>query len=128
MIYCCRKNISLALRSYFYRIRNMLFSYWSFKIVLSIFDSARAPLVISHHRWSYNLYLAPHRKWTIVSNKWLMNETDNGLIIWPNSTVKTHDSYYKMHEWITTDLRSYNMSMVTMYINLKRCLLTKSVT
>ena len=45
---CSRKILSLALRSYFYRIRNMLFSYWSFKIVLSIFDSARAPLVISH--------------------------------------------------------------------------------
>ena len=44
------------------------------------------------------------------------------------SPVKTHDSYYKMHEWITTDLRSYNMSRVTMYINLKRCLLTKLVT
>jgi hypothetical protein len=51
-----------------------------------------------------------------------MNETDSRLIIWPNSPVKTHDSYYKMHEWITADLRSYNMSRVTMYINLKRCL------
>jgi hypothetical protein len=39
-----------------------------------------------------------------------MNETDSGLIIWPNSPVKTHDSYYKMHEWITTDLRKYVIS------------------
>jgi hypothetical protein len=40
----------------------MLFSYWSFKIVLSIFDSARAPLVISHHRWDF-----PHRWWNIFT-------------------------------------------------------------
>ena len=49
---CCRKILSLALRSYFYKIRNKLFSYWSFKIVLSIFDSACAALVISHHWWN----------------------------------------------------------------------------
>jgi hypothetical protein len=55
--------------------------------------------------------LAPHRKWTIVKQQ-VVNERDSGLIIWPNSPVKTHDSYYKMHEWITTDLRSYNMSML----------------
>ena len=59
---CCRKILSLTLRSYFYNIRNMLFSCWSFKIVLSIFDSARAPLAISHHRWDF-----PHRWWTIFT-------------------------------------------------------------
>jgi hypothetical protein len=35
---------------------------WSFKIVLSIFDSVRAPLVISHHRWDF-----PHRWWNIFT-------------------------------------------------------------
>jgi hypothetical protein len=49
---CFRKILSLTLRSYFYNIRNMLFSCWSFKIVLSIFDSARPPLVISHRCWN----------------------------------------------------------------------------
>jgi hypothetical protein len=60
-----------------------------------------------------------------VVNEWDWQRAHNMAT---NSPVKTHDSYYKMHEWITTDLKSYNMSRVTMYINLKRCLLTKSVT
>jgi hypothetical protein len=34
----------------------------SFKIVLSIVDSARAPLVISHHRWDF-----PHRWWNMFT-------------------------------------------------------------
>jgi hypothetical protein len=36
--------------------KKYVISYWSFEIVLSSFDSAHAPLVISHHWWDF-----PHR-------------------------------------------------------------------
>jgi hypothetical protein len=71
----------------------MLFSYWSFKIVLSIFDSARAPLVISHHRWDF-----PHRWWNMFTFDVTSFDARSGvLLLVLTGTVSIFESLAKIY-------------------------------
>ena len=93
---CCRKILSLTLRSYFYKIRNMLFSYWSFKIVLSI-------LIVRVHLWWF-----PTVGGIFLRSMWRHLTPGSGvLLLVLTGTVSIFESLAKIYIFFTFGIIFY---------------------